>query len=161
MSSSGPIKSVCVLGASGNIGLPITQALASSGLFTVSALTRLSSTPSPELPSTVKLLRANYSDKEGLVQAFKGQDAVVCAISTAFNTSQDTLIEAAAEAGVKRFIPSHWYLDSQREGIAEAAPVVVLKEGPIAKLKGLQSTGMTWTAVVTGSWVDFVSCREY
>lgn len=158
MSSPALIKKVVVVGASGNIGLPITKALASSGRFAVTALTRPSSAPSLQLPSTVGILRADYSDKQALVNALKGQDAVVCAIGTAQLGLQYLLIEAAAEAGVKRFIPSHWAFDSQREGFAEVAPVAALKEGPISKLKDLQSTGMSWSAIITGSWVDFVSC---
>lgn len=153
------VKNVCVVGASGNIGLPITKALVSSGLFQVSALTRPTSTPSAELHDSVTILRASYSDKAALVGALKGQDAVICTIGTANNADQDALIDAAAEAGVKRFLPSHFALDNQREGIAEVAPVTVLKEAPIGKLKALEGTGMSWTAVVTGSWVDFVSRR--
>lgn len=57
------LKNVCVVGAPGNIGLPIAHALLASGLFNVAALTRPSSTPSPDLPGSVELLRAEYKTK--------------------------------------------------------------------------------------------------
>lgn len=87
----------------------------------------------------------------------KGQDAIVSAINGARNPNQDTLLETTAEAGVRRFLPIHFAFDTQREGFAEVAPVTPLKEGPIDRLKALEKKGMSWTAVITGSWVGFVS----
>jgi NAD(P)-dependent dehydrogenase (short-subunit alcohol dehydrogenase family) len=152
------IRTVCVAGATGNIGVPITQALVASGLFTVSALTRSASFRSnafSSLPETVEFLRADYTDHAALVSALRGQDAVVCCIDTVGNDSQEKLIDAAAEAGVKRFLPCHWAFDHLAEGFREVAPVWVLKEGPIERLR---KKGVGWTAVITGSWIDFVSC---
>lgn len=149
-----PVRNVCVAGASGNIGLVITKALVSSGLFNVSALSRSSAST---LPTSVKILHADYNDHAALVAALRGQDAVVCAIDHVGNESQERLIDAAAEAGVKKFVPSHWAFDHLAKGFRDVAPLWVLKEGPIQRLR---DKGLTWTAIVTGTWIDFVSFQS-
>jgi len=158
-----PLRNITIVGASGNVGLPITLALAASpAKFALTALTRLTSSPSPRLPPSVRILRADYNDKAALVEAFRGQDAVVCTIGSTSNTLQDTLIDAAAEAGVRRFIPSHFAFDhlAEKDGLplSEIIPVGSLKEAPVKKIEDLRAAGskMEWTAVVTGPWVDFV-----
>ena len=148
-----PIRNVCVAGARGNLGLPITNALVSSGLFNVSALSRSSASFPSNLPTSVTIVHADYDDHTALVTALRGQDAVVCAIDHVGNLSQERLIDAAAEAGVRRFVPSHWAFDHMAEGFKAVAPVWVLKESPIQRLR---EKGLPWTAIVTGSWVDFV-----
>jgi 5,10-methylene-tetrahydrofolate dehydrogenase/methenyl tetrahydrofolate cyclohydrolase len=81
--SSTPIKTVMVIGASGSVGPPIVEALLASG-FSVSALTRASSNST--FAAGTKVVKADYSP-DSLLEAFKGQDAVISTIAT-FSTQR-------------------------------------------------------------------------
>lgn len=91
-----------VLGASGSIGPYIVNALLQAN-FVVSILTRESSTST--FPDNVTVYRTDY-EEESLLQAFKGQDAIVSTVATFATHLQVSIINAAVKAGVKRFIPS-------------------------------------------------------
>lgn len=91
-----------------------------------------------------------------LVAAFKGQDAVVSTISTSSLTEQKRVIDAAVEAGVKRFIPSEFGWDTSGDVAMEIAPCMVMKKDPVAYLREKERTGMSWTSICNGLWVDWV-----
>ena len=92
--------------ASGTIGAPITAALLSHGMFTVSALSRPSSTAT--FPPNVLIKRADLTSHAQLVEAFQGQDVVICALNDEAAPLQPGIIEAAYEAGVRRFLVNEW-----------------------------------------------------
>ena len=92
-----------------------------------------------------------------LVAAFKGQDAVVSTISTSSLTEQKRVIDAAVEAGVKRFIPSEFGWDTSGDVALEVAPCTVMKRDPVAYLREKEETGMSWTSICNGLWMDWVS----
>ncbi|KAH6716313.1 hypothetical protein BKA61DRAFT_720762 [Leptodontidium sp. MPI-SDFR-AT-0119] len=117
---SSPIKNVIILGASGDIGRAAISALLTGG-FKVST---------------------DYSS-ESLLQAFKGQDAIVSAIATASVQQQISIIDAAIGAGVKRFIPSEYGIDTADPRAADFY------------LQTKQGTGLSWTAIVVGSIFDW------
>lgn len=122
--------------ASGNLGLPITLALVNTGRFTVLALTRRASAPSLEQPAAVSFMRADYANHDAFVAALRGQGAVICAISTSNLIDQRVLIDAAAEPGVKWFLPSKSRFDTQRADVLEVAPCCVLERDPVERLQG-------------------------
>ena len=71
----------------------------------MSVLARDSSTSS--FPSQVAAVhKVDFDNQDALVQVLKGQDAVVSCLPFAAMEDQPKLIDAAAKAGVKRFIPS-------------------------------------------------------
>lgn len=65
--------------AGGNVGTILIPALLDAG-FTVSALVRPSTNAT--VPGDVTVQRADYTDFNALVAAFKGQDAVISTIGT-------------------------------------------------------------------------------
>ena len=149
---SSPIKNVIIIGASGYIGQPILSSLISAG-FTVSALTR-SSTPSTfNFPSTVTVHQTDYS-MASLLKAFKDQDAVVSAIGTFSTAQQVAIIDAAITAGVKRFIPSEFGIDSSHPAVEHSVPAIKGKKDTIAYLRAQESTGLSWTAICVGAFFD-------
>ncbi|KAK7718892.1 hypothetical protein SLS57_006002 [Botryosphaeria dothidea] len=103
------IRKVAVVGASGNTGRAIVDALLSRG-FVVTAVTRASTNAT--FPAAVSIKTADLEVKDSLYSAFRGQDAVVSAIAKQALDSETTLIDAAVEAKVKRFIPSYFGFNS-------------------------------------------------
>jgi hypothetical protein len=68
-------------------------------------------TPELAVPGTTWVKVSDYQDKSKLVEALKGVHTVlsfVVAHQDIGNATQTALIDAAIEAGVKRFAPSEW-----------------------------------------------------
>ncbi|CZR58425.1 related to 2`-hydroxyisoflavone reductase [Phialocephala subalpina] len=160
---SSPIKNVIIIGASGSIGPSTISSLLSSN-FTVSVLTRLTSNstlPSTfpsTFPSTVTVIRSDYSTPS-LLSAFKNQDAVISAIATFSTSEQISIIDAAVQAGVKRFIPSEYGIDTQVPEVAELLPPAKPKQDTVAHLRAKEGEGMSWTAICVGTFFDWTFAR--
>jgi len=89
----------------------MAEALVATGKHTVTALTRPDST-SP-IPAGVKSVTVDYANKESLVAALRGQDALIITIAvTTSSTVHSRLVEAAAAAGVPWILPNGWSIDS-------------------------------------------------
>ncbi|KAL6244580.1 hypothetical protein RBB50_008822 [Rhinocladiella similis] len=146
------VKKVAVVGGSGLTGAEITRALIRSG-FEVSVLSRASS--DAKVPDGARGIKTDYSH-DSLVAAFKGQDAVVSAITTFFVGQQLTIIDAAIEAGVRRFIPSEYGVDTSDPAVAEIAPPAGTKNEIVAYLKSKQDTGVSWSAIIVGAFFDAI-----
>ena len=146
------LKNVIVIGASGNIGQLIVSSLLAANL-TVSALTRSTSTAT--FPPHVSVHKTDYSHAS-LLAAFKGKDAVVSAIATYSTTQQNAVIDAAVEAGVKRFLPSEYGVDTSRPEIYECLPPAIMKQQVVDYLKTKEKDGLSWTAICVGAWFDWV-----
>ena len=114
----------------------------------------------PESTSTyatnIKVFKSNYSEAS-LIDAFKGQDAVVSVLGAAGLAEQSKLIDAAAKAGVKRFLPSEFGSDARNDKATALVPVFGLKLQAIEQLRALESKGLTWTAILAGPAFDWVS----
>ncbi|KIX02351.1 uncharacterized protein Z518_08292 [Rhinocladiella mackenziei CBS 650.93] len=150
--STKAIKKVAVVGGSGATGPPVVQALLQAQ-FEVSVLSRESSTAT--FPEGVKVIKTNYSHNS-LVAALKGQEAVVSTISTFSLAPQIAIIDAAIEAGVRRFLPSEFGVDTSSRALGEGGlPPALTKTETVAYLKSKESTGMTWTAVIVGAFFDW------
>src|SRR5690242_16544214 len=104
---------VAVAGATGNVGIPILKELLAAG-FSVTALTRQGSSSASKLPSDANLTvkEVDFTSVPSLTEALKGHFAVVSTLATIAVGSQDLLIDAAAAAGVTRFIPSEFGSDT-------------------------------------------------
>ncbi|KAF3007609.1 hypothetical protein E8E13_007931 [Curvularia kusanoi] len=163
---SSVIRNILVAGATGSVGAPILAALLSEPGFNVTILTRKSS--SAELPSDVPNIKVSdgYTTEE-LVEAFKGQDAVISALSTTPVTRDEgtaglayRLIDAALVAGVKRFVPSEYGANNLDERSRSLVPVYDRKGAMLEYLVAACSSksnkhGMTWTSISCGSWLDW------
>ncbi|KAL8644369.1 MAG: hypothetical protein Q9226_007798 [Calogaya cf. arnoldii] len=148
-----PLKNVIIIGASGNVGKPTVQALLKAG-FNVTALTRKGS--SATFPSEVKVqtVEDNYPSDQ-LVAVFKGQDAVINLLPPISVEQHNSIADAAAEAGVKRYIPSEFGSDTTSAKIIELVPMFGNKTAITDYLKTKESSGLSWTAVVNGAFFDW------
>lgn len=103
--------------AGGNVGRYITNALLETGNFTVTAVTRADSQNA--LPDAVAVKKVDYGMPDALVEALRGQDALVITISgrSPMQVIEEKLVRAAAEAGVPWILPNEWSPDSASEGL--------------------------------------------
>ncbi|EXJ95291.1 saccharopine dehydrogenase [Capronia coronata CBS 617.96] len=156
MTAAAPLKNVAVFGAGGtNIGHHVVKALASNpDEFTVSIIAR-KSTKSQFQPR----VQIHYVDDslphDQLVAALHGQDALVSAIGFSAIALEEKLIAAAVEAGVKRFLPSEYGVNNTYPPARALCPVFDAKGAVIDLLREKEETGLTWTAVPNGLWLDW------
>ena len=78
----------------------MTEALLKTGKHTVTAITRFDS--QSKLPEGVTIHKVDYEKPDSLVEALRGQDALVITLSgqSPIQQTEEKLIRAAAEAGV-------------------------------------------------------------
>lgn len=121
--------------------------------FKVTVLTRKDSSHS--FPSSVTAVPVDYDSLDSLVSALKGQDAVVSTLASVAIATQLLLVEAAAKAQVKRFLPSEFGSDTLNE---KCSSLPVFKDKVAvqdALKKEAASGGMTYTLVVGGPFLDW------
>ncbi|GFP55983.1 phenylcoumaran benzylic ether reductase 1 [Trichoderma asperellum] len=97
-----------------------------------------------------------YDDFDALVAIFRGQDAVVSTTGTFASKYQLTAINAAATAGVRRFLPSEYGGNTSLVGVTNYPPFAAEKKAIVDHLRTKESQGLTWTALCVGiffSWV--------
>ncbi|KIL87120.1 hypothetical protein FAVG1_09674 [Fusarium avenaceum] len=116
-------KKVAVVGGSGNLGREVVDEILARGSYEVVILSR--GTEATDLPKNVAWTQVDYDDKPSLVDAMKGIDTVLCFVAI-FDTNvafelHKKLINAAIEAGVRRFAPSEWatgWFSASNSGVA-------------------------------------------
>ncbi|KAF2204783.1 NAD(P)-binding protein [Delitschia confertaspora ATCC 74209] len=150
-----PIQKVGIFGASGTLGTPITASLIASN-FALTIITRPESSSS--FPAAIPVIRTEYT-VEALTTTFIDHkiEAVVSAVGVAGISIQEVIIEAAALAGVKRFILSDFGYGPGHQGLEEFEEIgrprrEVLKW---ADMMAGDVEGFTWTAVAIGVPVDW------
>ncbi|KAM0249230.1 hypothetical protein ACHAP5_002882 [Fusarium lateritium] len=149
----GEIKTVMVLGGRGNLGPYIIAALLQAG-FKVSVLSRSSSASEATFHGAT-IVKSDYTFSS-LVSVFTGQDAVISTLSTANIAEQKTVIDAVTAAKVQRFMPSEFGSDTSVEGLETMAPFLKEKQDVMDYVKTKEAEGLTWTALFTGPWVDWL-----
>lgn len=153
---SSKITKVALAGATGNLGPAILDQLLVAG-FQVTALTRANNGGAARsFPAAVKVAPVDYDSLDSLVSALRGQDAVVSTLASAALAKQLLLVDAAAQAGVKRFIPSDFGSDTVNPKSA-ALPAYGDKVAVQKALqeKAAQPGGMTYTIVLNGPFLDW------
>ncbi|KAI9149379.1 isoflavone reductase family protein [Paramyrothecium foliicola] len=147
------IKNVMLMGAGGLLGTQILDALQKEDAFNLTILSRNCS--HSKFPGHIKVHKIDdqYPINQ-LIGAFKGQDAVVSVLPGRPYETHLRMIDAAAEAGVKRFIASE-FGNNTCLAAAELVPLYADKAKVVAHLRGKESTGLTWTAIHTGQFFDW------
>lgn len=148
--SSPLIKKVLVIGAGGTVGTSAIKALLEER-FLVTGLTRQSSKTT--LPAGVRHVKTDYSEAS-LLDAFKGQDAIVSTISPEGLPTQKLIIDAAIAAGVKVFLPSEYGVDTSIRSSPDVVPALGPKIETVDYLKSQQDK-ISWTVLITGSLFDW------
>lgn len=128
------------------------EAIINAG-FQVTVLSRKESTQT--FPSTVTVKHVDYSSVDSLTEALQGQDAVVSTIGGHGLSQQIPLVEAAAKAGVKRFLPSEFGSNTFNENASQLPAYQQKVEVQKALAKAASESGLTWTAVMCGPFFDW------
>lgn len=107
--------------------------------------------------SNVRVVKKEYSDPS-LFEAFEGQDAVVSFVTVTALLDQLKFIDLAAEAGVKRFIPSELGVNTLNP---KAQELVFFYQQKRTVLDHLEATAkkvpsFSWTGLATGPVFDWV-----
>lgn len=153
------IINVTLVGATGNLGSHILDALISDGSFTVTLLQRASSKSQPAHLDKIRVLTISEDLlHDELTDRLRGQDALIVCYRPENAAAQIKFGKAAAAAGVKRLIPADFgSCDSNGERERELVKLFERKVQVRQSLQELaqQNESFTWTSLVTGHFFDW------
>jgi hypothetical protein len=109
-------------------------------------------------PAGTTVHHTDYSEPS-LLLAFKGQDAVVNTITMPEFEEQKKMIDVAVLAGVKRFIPAEFGIDTSKEETVEIMTFLKVKPRIIQYLRSIQDR-ITWTGIITGPFFDWYAIHR-
>ncbi|KAH8690137.1 hypothetical protein BGW36DRAFT_433091 [Talaromyces proteolyticus] len=145
------IERVAIIGASGQVGRPITDALLQTGKHIVTVITRSDS--QNKLPEGVKVAQVNYEEEATLVEALKGQQVLIISLAvTAAPDTQAKIISAAAKAGVPHVMPNAWGGDTQNKKLAAEN---LTGEAYLAGIQNIEDSGIFWTNLCCSFWYEY------
>ncbi len=149
------MKKILIVGATGNLGPHLVKELVHQG-HQVSAMLRQSTLANPDKSGPLKaqgvrLIEGDLGEQDKLIDVCIGQDVVLSAIGGEQIMMQPALAEAAAEAGVKRFIPSEFGLDPHAAGPGSCD----LFDLKAAVQEQLKSIGVATTMIYTNGFMEF------
>ena len=128
--------------------------------FKITVISRASSNTTFSSGVTVLKLSDSYPGSE-LVDAFKGQDAVIALLPTFEIRQQFRIIDAAVKAGVKRFVPSEFGLNDLQLKVQDLIPTSKDKGEVIEYLRSKEEAGLSWTAIATGTQIPWWGLRSF
>lgn len=100
----------------------------------------------PPTTSRIWHIQTSFAETE-LASLLKGKETVICCLTGADVHLSVSLVEAAQNAGVKKFLPSEYGLDTSNEKIRALLPPYQTRFEIQGRLKW---SGMRWTAVYSG-----------
>jgi len=151
------VKNILLVGGTGWLGSLVAHALLDKKVFNVKLLVRPDSIKSKaELIEGLKkkgavIVEGDSENLEQATNAAKGCDTVLSLVSgaTLFSGKEEILFNAAKAAGVKRFVPSQYGIDTTKAGYAT---ITAEKEKLLDKIK---ASGVEWTQILTGFFYEF------
>lgn len=105
--------------------------------------------------------KVDYESVDSLKAAFEGQDAVVSAAATPAVGNQYPIIDASIAAGVKRFIPSEFGINTRTVPDGGLKTILAGKIKVVDYLveKSKENPTFSWTGVSNGLFFDWVCHR--
>lgn len=153
-----PLQNILVLGATGNIGLPIVRALAahSTTSYTITALTRnATNLPTTFFPANVTVVSSDYTPCT-LRPLFTAADAVISCLSVVALSHQKQLVDLAIECGVARFVPGEFGVNTTHPDAGTLFPLIRPKIEVRSYLRSKVREGkIGYTAIFNGSFFDW------
>ncbi|KAK7885370.1 hypothetical protein LTR67_010548 [Exophiala xenobiotica] len=150
-----PVR-VALAGATGNLGIPILEALLGENL-SVTVLSRIGGNSSKLKDySNIVVKEVDFSNSESIKPALDGVSVVVSCLATLAIKSQNALIDASCAAGVRRFIPAEFGMDSLNQLCAQlpvCQPKVATQKYLASKTR--EYPGFTWTGIANGLFLDW------
>ncbi|PCG89647.1 Hypothetical protein PENO1_103440 [Penicillium occitanis (nom. inval.)] len=151
MSDKNYIEKVAIVGAGGQVGTYLTNALLSTGKHQITALTRSSS--KNRIPSGVLIKHINYADPSTIVAALRGQDVLIYSLSVLATDEADRLIKAAAEAEVPWILPNEFGYNSDNDAVNKDTLTGFPKKAQRKLIEELEKSA--WVGVASGYWYEY------
>ncbi|RYP75072.1 hypothetical protein DL770_007483 [Monosporascus sp. CRB-9-2] len=151
-----PSIQIALAGATGNLGGPILEALLGAE-FSVTVLSRIGGNSSRLRPHpNLSIKEVDFNSVQSLTPALLGTQVVISCLATLAIGSQNPLIDATVAAGVKRFIPAEFGMDSQNP-LSAQLPVCAPKAATRRYLleKSNSNPGFTYTSIANGLFLDW------
>ncbi|KAH7066901.1 isoflavone reductase family protein [Paraphoma chrysanthemicola] len=146
------IKSVLIIGAGGALGTLILNELLNSP-YKVSVLSRKES--SATFQDGVKVFKADYKDISAVKAAMEGQDVVISNVHGIAAGDQKIFVDAALEAGVKRFFPSEYGPYTRHGKMSEINPYTGPHKAALVDYLRSKEGFISWTAVICGGFFEW------
>ncbi|KIW16070.1 hypothetical protein PV08_06121 [Exophiala spinifera] len=156
-----PPRRIAIVGSTGLLGSAVVEAfLDKRDLFDLTLITRGISTRKPRSDvRTVVVDFEDVSENSTLVQALQGQDVLISTLNSAVAVKlEPRLVQAAIQAGVKRFMPSEYTFDITHSAARSLGDGNLIGER-VSWADGLSriaSEGhITYTTLITGGFLDW------
>lgn len=147
---------IALAGATGNLGIVVLEVLLRAEL-PVTVLTRIGGNSAKlKKHRNVVVKEVDFGNIESIKPALEGITVVVSCLATLAIGSQNALIDAACAAGVRRFIPAEFGMDSLNE-LCRELPVCQPKAATQKYLEDKWHTNpsFTWTGIANGLFLDW------
>ncbi|KAJ6527891.1 putative isoflavone reductase family protein [Mycena vulgaris] len=146
------IEKVAIVGAAGQVSSFIVEALLKGGKHRITAITRADSTS--KLPAGVEVKKVDYEDPASLVEALRGQDALIITMSVMSPPGQSAkLIEAAATANVPWVLPNEYSSDPTETEMQNDIIVGAAKKADRDLIEKLGKS--SWVGITCSFWYEF------
>ncbi|KAL8935046.1 MAG: hypothetical protein Q9211_004913 [Gyalolechia sp. 1 TL-2023] len=150
--SKNHIENVAIVGAAGYSGKYIVDSLLRSGKHNITAITREGGIS--QIPSGITAKKVDYDDHSALVEALRGQDALIITMGVRAPPDQQTkLIEAAAAANVPWILPNEFGNDTTNEQLRN--DVVPYAQKPQYRDLIERLGKSSWIGICCGFWFEF------
>lgn len=109
-----------------------------------------------DLPSEVLVAEVDYHSHDSLLRALQGQDAVVSTLNHEGALDQIQVIDAAIQAGVRRFVPADFgslSTDPKGQSLPVHRSLVQIQQYLADKAR---STSLEYTVFATGAFLDLL-----
>ncbi|KAF2122631.1 oxidoreductase CipA-like protein [Lophiotrema nucula] len=152
-----PPTRVAIAGATGNLGIPLLKTLLDADHH-VTVLSRTGSNASSKLQRhpNLTIKEVDFTSAKSITPVLDGVEVVISCLATSAIGSQNPLIDAAVLAGVKRFIPAEFGMDSLNPLCVQlpvCAPKATTQAYLNAKVK--ENPEFSWTAIANGWFLDW------
>ncbi|EXJ87981.1 hypothetical protein A1O1_04908 [Capronia coronata CBS 617.96] len=146
------VENIAIVGAGGRVGAFVAHELLKTKKHKVTALSRPESTS--KLPADILVKHISYDDPSSLVDALRGQDALIITMSVMAPPDQEAkLIQAAADAGVPWVMPNEWGLDPSMKDLAKESLIGEPREKARNLITSLGKS--SFISLVVGFWYEF------
>ncbi|QKX59503.1 uncharacterized protein TRUGW13939_06637 [Talaromyces rugulosus] len=145
------IEKVAIVGAGGQVGKFITEALLQKRHFKITALTRQESTS--VVPEGVEIKKVDYNEPSTLVEALKGQDVLIVTLAVTVTDEAEKLNKAAAEAGVPWVLPNEFGSGSNNDAVNQDIKMGIQKQNIRKQIEELGTS--SWIGIVSGFWYEY------
>lgn len=134
------------------MGKYLVNHLLKTGKHSITAITRSDSTN--KIPEGVTIKKVDYSSKDSLTDALKGQDCLIITLAvSAPPDSQRQIIETAAAAGVPWILPNEWGGDDSSEALNRDTMIGIAKKKDRDYIEELGVS--SWIGIACSFWYEF------